>query len=104
MTGQGEIEGIDNHGIRNDGGMCIILHGVNVVLPRERISGFHLCCRSNLPANVKVLKQERPASLVMREFAGVFQVGEVLMVGEDRDQMGGALQVLFPLCKGKDDS
>ena len=104
MTGQGEIEGIDNHEIWNDGGMCIILCGINVVLLRERISRFHLCHRSNLPANVKVLKQERPVSLAMREFAGVFQVGEVLMVGEDRDWMGGALQVLFPFCKGKDDS
>ena len=55
--------------------MCVVLSGINMVLMRESISGSHLCSRSNLPDNVKVLKEERPVSLVMREFVRVLQVG-----------------------------
>ena len=101
---QGEIKGVDDHGVREDGSVCIILSDVYVVLVREGISRSHLCSWSNIPDDVKVLKEERPASLASRKFARVLQVGKVFMVNEDRDRVRSALQVLLLFCKGKDDS
>ena len=75
MARQGEIQGIDDHGFREDGSVGIILSSIYVVLARESISRSHLCSWSNPPDNVKVLKEERPMSLLMRQFMRVFQVG-----------------------------
>ena len=91
MVGQGEIKGIDDHGVREDGSVCIILCGVDVVLAREGISRSHLCSWSNLPDDVKVLKEEGPACLVTRKFARILQIGQVLMVSENRDRMRSSL-------------
>ena len=99
---QGEIKGINDHGVREDGSVHIIISGVQVILAREGISRSHQPSRSNLPDDVKVLKEKRPVSLTTREFARIFQVGKVLVVSEDRDWMRSALQILFSLCKGED--
>ena len=40
----------------------------------------------------------------MREFVRIFKIRQILMVSENRDRMGGALQILFPFSQGKDDS
>ena len=96
MTREGEIKGIDDHGIREDGSIGVICSGVQMILSREGISRSHLHPRGDLPNDVKVLEKEGPASLVMRELARILEVGQVLMVGENRDRMGGALQVLSP--------
>ena len=74
VMGWDEIEGIDNYRVWNNGGMCVILSGVDVVLVKESIGRSHLCPRSNLLDNVKVLKEEEPASLVTREFVRVLQI------------------------------
>ena len=87
MTREGEVEGIDDHGIWEDGGVCIVSSGVQVIFLRESISGSHLRPWGDFPDDVKVLEKEGPVSLAMREFAWVFEVGQVLMVGEDRDRM-----------------
>ena len=100
---EGEIQGIDDHGIWEDGGVCIVGSGIQVILSRKGISGSHLCPWGNFPDDVKVLEKEGPASLATREFAQIFEVGQVLMVGEDRDRMWGALQVLLPFTQSKDD-
>ena len=104
MTREGEVEGIDDHRIWEDGSVCIVGSGIQVILSRKSISRSHLCSWGNLPDDVKILEKEGPASLATREFARVLQVGQVLMVGEDRDRMWGALQVLFPFAQSKDDS
>ena len=101
MAREGEVEGIDDHRIWEDGGVCIVGSGIQVIFLRKGISGFHLCSWGNLPDDVKILEKEGPAILAMREFAWIFEVGQVLMVGEDRDRMWGALQVLFPFTKAK---
>ena len=75
-----------------------------MVLLREGISRPHLHSWGDLPDDVKVLEEERPASLVMREFVRVFEIWQVFMVSENGDRMEGALQVLFPFPQGKDDS
>ena len=93
MVEQDEIKGIDNHWFREDG-------SVYVVLVREGISRFW----SHLPDNVKVLKEEGPASLAMRKFVRIHQIRQVFIVSENRDRVRSALLVLFPFCKGENDS
>ena len=87
MTREGEVKGVDNHRIWEDGNVCIISSGIQVVLSRKGISGSHLCPRSNPPDNVKILEKEGPASLATRELARILEIGQVLMVSEDGDRM-----------------
>ena len=104
VTREGEVEGIDDHRIREDGSVCVVGSGIQVILSRKGISRSHLCSWGNLPDDIKILEKEGPASLAMRELVQILEVGQVLMVGEDRDRMWGALQVLFPFAQSKDDS
>ena len=41
-------------------------------------------------------------SLASRQFAGVFDVGEVFVVGDDGDRMGSSLDILFPFFQCED--
>ena len=41
--------------------------------------------------------------LLTREFAGIFNIGQVLMVGDDGDRVGHSLNVLMPFGEGKND-
>ena len=41
--------------------------------------------RGDLPNEIKVLKEKRPASLPSGEFARVFEVRQIFMIGEDGD-------------------
>ena len=91
VTREGEIEGIDDHRIRNDGGVCIVSCGIQVILLRESIRRSHLHSRGYFPDNVEILEKEGPASLATREFVRIFQIRQIFMVGENRDRMGGAL-------------
>ena len=103
MARQGKIEGVNDYGVREDGSVGIITSGVQVILMREGISGSHPRSWGDLPDDVKVLKEEGPVGLVMREFARVLEIGQVLVVGENGNGVCGALQVLFPFCQGKND-
>ena len=85
MVGQGEVEGIDNHGVRKDGSVHIISSGVQVILLRKGISRSHLHSWGDLPDDVKVLEEEGPASLVMREFVRIFEVGQIFVISENGD-------------------
>ena len=58
-----------------------------MILSRVGISRSHLRPRCNLPDDVKILAEEGPVGLVMREFVRILEVGQVLMVGENRDRM-----------------
>ena len=58
-----------------------------MILSREDISGSHLHPRGNLPNDVKILEEEGPVGLATREFAQIFEVGQVLMVSENRDRV-----------------
>ena len=75
VTREGEVKGIDDHRIREDGSVCIIGSGIQVILLRKGISGSHLCSQGNFPDDVKILKKERPTSLAMREFVWILEVG-----------------------------
>ena len=87
MTRESEVEGIDDQRVREDGSVCVIGSGIQVILLREGISGSHLHPRGNLPDNVKILEKEGPTSLATREFARILEVGQVLMISEDGDRM-----------------
>ena len=103
MVRQGEIKGINDHGVREDGGVDIIASSVQVIVTREGISRSYPHSWGDLPDDVKVLKEEGPASLATREFVRVLEIGQVLVVGENGNGVCGALQVLFPFCQGKND-
>ena len=72
MSGQCEVEGVDDHGIWKDGGIHIIFSGIEVVPPRESISRSHVQSRGDFPDEIKVLKKKGPVSLSSREFSRVF--------------------------------
>ena len=76
----------------------------SVIPPRESISRSHVSSRGDFPDKIKVLKKKGPASLLSREFVRVFEIGQVLMISEDRDRVRSPLQVLFPLSKSEDNS
>ena len=103
MTREGEVEGIDDHRIKEDGSVCVVSSGIQVIFSRKGISRSHLCSQGNLPDDVKILEKEGPVGLATRELLQILEVGQVLMVCEDRDKMWGALQVLFPFAESKDD-
>ena len=100
--GEHEIKGVDDHGVRKDGSISIVLSGVEVIPLRESISRPHVGARGDFPDDIKVLKKKGPASLSSREFARDFEIGQVLVIGEDRDRVRSPLQVLFPLSKSED--
>ena len=104
MAGQDEVKGIDDHGIRKDRSVDIVLHGVKVILLRESISRSHVCSWGNCPNDVKVLEKEGPASLSLREFTRVLEIGQVFMVSENGDGVRSSMEILFPFCKSEDDS
>ena len=104
MAGQREVKGVDDHGVGKDGSISIVLSGVKVISPRESISRSHVSSRGDLPDDIKVQKKKGPASLPSGEFARVFEIGQVLVISEDRDRVRSPLQVLFPLSKSKDNS
>ena len=87
MAGQGEVEGIDNHGAREDGSVHITHCSVQVVLLREGISRSHLCSWGDLPDDVKILEEEGSSSLATREFVRIFEIGQVFMISENGDRM-----------------
>ena len=104
MMGKREVRRVDDHGVGKDGSISIIPSGVEVISLGESISGSHVSTRGDLPDEIKVLKKEGPASLSSGEFARVLEIGEILVIGEDRDGVRSSLQVLLPLDKGKDNS
>ena len=65
-----------------------------MILSRKSICGSHLCSGGYFPDYVEILEKEGPASLAMREFARIFKIRQILMVGENRDRMGGAVSIL----------
>ena len=103
MAGEGKIEGINYGWFRNNGGVIIVEGSVDLVIARESVGRSEFSARKDLPDNVKVLEEKRPSGLSTGEFAGVFEVGQVLVIGDDSDRMGRALNVLSPFSEGKDD-
>ena len=71
---------------------------------REGVGWGHLGTQEDFPNDVKVLEKQGPASLALRQFVGVFDIGEAFMISDDGDQMGGSLNILFPFLQCEDDS
>ena len=101
MAGEREVKRVDDHGVRQDGSISVVPRGVKVIPPGESISRSHASSSGDLPDEIKVLKKERPTSLSMRKFMRVLEVGQILVVGEDRDGVRSSLQVLLPFHKGE---
>ena len=55
MAGEGEIEGINYGGFRDDRDVVIVKRSVDLVVARESISGSEFSTRENFPDNVEVL-------------------------------------------------
>ena len=63
------------------------------------IGWSHLGTGDVVPFQVVVLKKHLPMGLAMRQALWLFKVGEVLVVSENRDWVGGAGKVLVPFRK-----
>ena len=87
VTSKSKIQGIYNHWLRNNGGINIIRGSVYGIMTRQGIGGSHLGTRKDFPNYIKVLEEEGPASLLSRQFAGVFDIGEVFVVGDDGNRV-----------------
>ena len=85
MAGKGKVKGIDNRRFRDNDSIGVVGGGVNLVVARKGISGGKFGTGENLPGNIEVLQKQRPMSLSAREFAGIFDVGQVLMIGNYSD-------------------
>ena len=55
MAGKGEIEGINDGGFGDDGGIVIVEGSVDLVVAREGVGGGEFSTWENLPDDVKVL-------------------------------------------------
>ena len=100
---ESKVKGVDDDRFRNDRGVNIIQGSINGVMAREGVSWDHFGIREDFPDDIKVLEKQGPVSLASRQFAGVFDIGEVFVVGDDGDEMGGSLDVLFPFLQCEND-
>ena len=75
MAGESEIESIDDCRIRDDGGISVVGGGVNLVVVGKSVGRSKFGTRENLPDNIEVLEEERPAGLLAREFTRVLDIG-----------------------------
>ena len=57
VTGEHEVERVDDHGIRKDRSISIVPCGIEVIPPGESISGSHVSPWGNFPNDIKVLKK-----------------------------------------------
>ena len=103
MTGEGEIEGVDDGRFGNDSSVVIIRGSVNLVIVGESVSRGEFSTGEDLPNDVEVLQEERPSGLPARMFTGVLKVGQVLVIGDDGNRMRCTLNVLSPFSERKDD-
>ena len=55
VSGEGEIEGVDNCRFRNDGGVVIIGGGINLSIVGKSVSRGEFCTREYLPDDIEVL-------------------------------------------------
>ena len=55
MTGEGEVQGANDRGFRDDSNVGIVRGGVDLVVARESISGSEFGTWENLPNDIKVL-------------------------------------------------
>ena len=58
---------------------------------------------SDNPFDMEVLQEEGPSCLLVREFMGVFDVGEIFVIGDDGDSKRSSLEIVFPFSESKDD-
>ena len=53
---------------------------------------------------VKILEEHHPAGLTTREFLGLTEVGQVVVISEQSDEMSCSLQIMTPMFEGMNDS
>ena len=87
VTSKSKVQGIDNHWLRNNRGVNIIQGSVYGITMRQGVGGGHLGTRKDFPKYIKVLEEEGPVSLALRQFVGVFDIGEVCVVGDDNNRV-----------------
>ena len=55
MACEGEVKSLDDHWIRDNGDINVVISGVDEVFLGKGISGRHLCTRCDLPADIEIL-------------------------------------------------
>ena len=55
MAREGEVKGLDDHQVWDNGNINIVISSINEVFSRKGISGCHLSAGCDLPMNIKVL-------------------------------------------------
>ena len=76
----------------------VIERGVYFVFVGEGIGGTHGGSRRVVPDQIVVLEEHLPSRLSARQTLWFFEVGQVLVVGDNRDCVGGPGEVLAPFC------
>ena len=79
------MEGINDDRVRDNRGVLVVESGILGIFSREGISRAHLSTRSDYPFDVEVLQEAGPLCLSTRKFLGVFDVGEIFVIRDDRD-------------------
>ena len=73
------------------------------IFVRESVRRAHTRTRGDHPFNVKVLEKESPTSLTVGEFTRVLYIRKIFVVGNNGNGERGALKIIFPLKKSKND-
>ena len=55
MACKGEVKGLDDHQVWDNGNINVVISSINEVFSRKGISRCHLSARCDLPADIKVL-------------------------------------------------
>ena len=71
---------------------------------RKGVSRSHSCTRDMSESEVKVLQKHHPMCLPARQFLGLTEVSQILVIGEKGDRVFGSLKVVSPVVEGMDDS
>ena len=96
-----KVESIDNDRVRENGDVGIVEGGVLGIFARESVCRAHTRTQDDHPFNVKVLEKESPMSLTTGEFTRVFYMRKIFVVGNNGNGKRGALKIMFPLRKSK---
>ena len=55
MAREGEVKGLDDHRVWDNGNINIVISSIDEVFSRKGVSGCHLCTRCDLLADIKIL-------------------------------------------------
>ena len=81
----------------------VIAGGIHFILPRLGIGWSHVDSLFYSPFDIQVLHEQLPASLLMSEVLGLFEVSQVLVVGDDSHWVLSSCEIVSPFFECLDD-